>query len=78
MEERLKEYNVEYLKRPVEEENGTKIEQIFFNDPDGFMIEIGDCENLKLVRAASIGKIKLPMDRHIPPVDIENAIHNKE
>jgi hypothetical protein len=70
MEEKLKELNIKYMKRAVEdEENGTRIDQLFFNDPDGFMIEICNCENLKLVPAGSLGKIKLPFDRHNPPVE---------
>ncbi|KDP43609.1 hypothetical protein JCGZ_16896 [Jatropha curcas] len=71
MEKRLKEFNVKYMKRTVDE-HGTKIDQLFFNDPDGFMIEICNCENLKLVPAASLGKIKLPMDRHTPPVEVQS------
>ncbi|XP_061995495.1 LOW QUALITY PROTEIN: glyoxylase I 4 [Rosa rugosa] len=71
MVKKLEELNIEYMKRTVEDDkNGTKIDQIFFNDPDGFMIEICNCENLKLVPAGSLGKIKLPIDRHNPPVDM--------
>ncbi|KAL5762626.1 hypothetical protein ACOSP7_018890 [Xanthoceras sorbifolium] len=70
---RLEEMDVKYMKRTVEDkENGTVIDQLFFNDPDGFMIEICNCENLKLVPAGSLGKIKLPADRHNPPVDLKN------
>lgn len=72
MEKRLKEMNVKYMKRTVEDESGTKIDQLFFNDPDGFMIEICNCENLKLVRASSLGTIKLPIDKHNPPVDVDD------
>lgn len=74
MEVRLKAFNnIEYIKRTVEDnENGTSIDQLFFNDPDGFMIEICNCENLKLVPAGSLGKIKLPFDRHYPPVEVNN------
>ncbi|KAJ7949219.1 Lactoylglutathione lyase / glyoxalase I family protein [Quillaja saponaria] len=65
MERRLKELNVKYKKRTVEDdESETAIDQLFFNDPDGFMVEICNCENLKLVPAGSFGKIKLPFDRH--------------
>lgn len=75
MEERLKESNIKYMKRAVEDdENGTAIDQLFFNDPDGFMIEICNCENLKLVPAGSLGKIKLPFDRHNPPVEQVNGV----
>lgn len=73
MEVRLKEFNIKYIKRTVEDnENRTSIDQLFFNDPDGFMIEICNCENLKLVPAGSLGKIKLPFDRHYPPVKVNN------
>jgi hypothetical protein len=71
MEEKLKEVNIKYVKRTVEdEENGTRIDQLFFNDPDGFMIEICNCENLKLVPAGSLSKIKLPFDTHNSPLQI--------
>lgn len=71
MEQKLKELNIKYMKRTVEdEENGTTIDQLFFNDPDGFMIEICNCENPKIVPAGSFDKIKLPFDRHNPPVQI--------
>ncbi|KAF3437363.1 hypothetical protein FNV43_RR20116 [Rhamnella rubrinervis] len=47
VEEKLKERNVKYIKRTVEDdEDGTAIDQMFFDDPDGFMIEICICENL--------------------------------
>ena len=64
MEQKLKDLNIKYKKRIVEDvENWTQIDQLFFNDPDGFMIEICNCENLKLVPTGSLGKIKLPVDR---------------
>ncbi|OMO69710.1 hypothetical protein CCACVL1_19319 [Corchorus capsularis] len=72
MEQRLKDFNTKYIKRTMEDESGAKIDQLFFNDPDGFMIEICNCENLKLVPAGSMGKIKLPLDRHNPPLDLHN------
>ncbi|RZB93382.1 hypothetical protein D0Y65_024978 [Glycine soja] len=40
MEKKLKEKNVKYMKRTLEREDGTTMDQIFFNDPDGFMVEI--------------------------------------
>lgn len=80
VEEKLKERNIKYVKRTVEDdddeddEEGTAIDQMFFNDPDGFMIEICNCESLKLVPAASLGQIKLPLDRHNPPLELPH--HN--
>ncbi|KAJ0039229.1 hypothetical protein Pint_23872 [Pistacia integerrima] len=62
IEKRLKEFNIKYMKRTVEDdESGTAIDQLFFNDPDGFMIEICNCENLKLVPAGSFGPNKAPI-----------------
>ncbi|KAE8715129.1 serine/threonine-protein kinase-like protein [Hibiscus syriacus] len=72
MEGRLKEFNTKYIKRTMEDGNGTKIDQLFFNDPDDFMVEICNCENVKLVPAGSMGKRKLPFDHHNPPVDLNN------
>ncbi|XP_045830820.1 LOW QUALITY PROTEIN: glyoxylase I 4 [Trifolium pratense] len=63
MEKKLKEMNAE---------DETTMDQLFFNDPDGFMVEICNCENLKLIPANSRGKIKLPADRHTPPVETTN------
>lgn len=75
MEKKLKEMNVKYMKRNLETEGGTTMDQIFFNDPDGFMVEICNCENLKLVPAGSLGRIKLPMDRHTPPIETNQSDH---
>nr|GMD38225.1 lactoylglutathione lyase [Ipomoea batatas] len=71
MERRLKELKVKYMKRTVGEGEGEAIDHLFFRDPDGFMIEICNCENITLVPQASLGKIKLPSDRHTPPVQPE-------
>lgn len=71
MEKKLKERNVKYMKRTVGEDDGA-IDQLFFKDPDGFMIEICNCENLKLVPQRSIGKIKLPIGKHNPPIELGN------
>ncbi|XP_059311030.1 glyoxylase I 4 [Lycium ferocissimum] len=70
MVQRLEQFKIKYLKRTVGEEEGAAIDQLFFKDPDGFMIEICNCENVKLVPQRSIGRIKFPSDRHNPPVDL--------
>lgn len=44
VEELLKEHGIKYSRTTLDE-NGVKIEQVFFHDPDGFMIEICTCEN---------------------------------
>ncbi|KAL2329315.1 hypothetical protein Fmac_022742 [Flemingia macrophylla] len=76
MEKRLKEKNVKYMKRTLDAEDGNTMDQIFFNDPDGFMVEICNCDNLKLVPTDSLSKIMLPMDRHIPPVETNQNDHD--
>ncbi|GER48622.1 lactoylglutathione lyase / glyoxalase I family protein [Striga asiatica] len=67
MEQKLKEGGVKYMKRTIGEEEGAPIDQLFLNDPDGFMIEICNCENLKL---QSSQPIKLPSDKHNPPIEL--------
>ncbi|KAL6557605.1 hypothetical protein OROMI_017955 [Orobanche minor] len=70
MEQKLKERNIKYLKRTVGGEEGAPIDQLFFKDPDGFMIEICNCENLKLIPQGSVGRIRLPSDKHNPPIEL--------
>ncbi|CAI9102930.1 OLC1v1001325C1 [Oldenlandia corymbosa var. corymbosa] len=72
MELKLKEFDIKCIKRTVGDEEAGAIDQLFFNDPDGFMIEICNCENVKLVPQRSIGKIKFPPGRHNPPLDLDS------
>lgn len=65
VEKKLKEMELKY-KRSMVEEGGIHVDQLFFHDPDGFMIEICDCDNLPVVpiaggmaRACSL--VNLPM-----------------
>ena len=75
MEKKLKDLNIKYKKMTVEDvENRTKIDKLFFNDPNGFMIEICNCENLKLVPTGSLGN---PVAKHNPPVEMENGDDTK-
>ncbi|VAH02975.1 unnamed protein product [Triticum turgidum subsp. durum] len=73
VERRLKELGIPYIQRCVEE-GGIYVDQIFFHDPDGFMIEICNCDNLPIVpladqtfamaackRAASVKQQQVPM-----------------
>lgn len=48
VEKRLKEMETEYIKCRVEE-SGINVDQIFFHDPDGTMIEICNCDNLPVI-----------------------------
>ncbi|WOL08994.1 hypothetical protein Cni_G17747 [Canna indica] len=48
VEKKLKEMNIAYVQSRVEE-GGVFVDQLFFHDPDGFMIEICNCENLPVI-----------------------------
>ncbi|KAL8139405.1 hypothetical protein V2J09_005426 [Rumex salicifolius] len=45
---KLEKMGVEY-KRARVEEGGIHVDQLFFHDPDGFMIEICNCDNLPVI-----------------------------
>ncbi|XP_058774107.1 glyoxylase I 4-like [Vicia villosa] len=44
----LEEMKIDFA-RALVEENGVKVDQLFFHDPDGFMIEICNCDNLPVI-----------------------------
>ncbi|KAE8680812.1 arginase [Hibiscus syriacus] len=48
VEKKLKDMEIEYVRAMVEEA-GIYVEQLFFHDPDGFMIEICNCDNLPVI-----------------------------
>ncbi|KAJ6829795.1 uncharacterized protein M6B38_355660 [Iris pallida] len=48
VEKKLKEMGIKYVQRRVEEE-GVYVDQLFFHDPDGFMIEICNCDILPVI-----------------------------
>ena len=69
VEQKLKEMNINYMKRTINEEEGAPIDKLFFNNPDGFMVELCNCKNLELVPGgSSMGRMKLPRDRHNRPL----------
>ncbi|KAG0583396.1 hypothetical protein M758_3G134600 [Ceratodon purpureus] len=43
VEQALQEHGIKYTRKTIDEA-GVSIEQVFFHDPDGFMIEICTCE----------------------------------
>ncbi|KAF9613207.1 hypothetical protein IFM89_006308 [Coptis chinensis] len=51
VEKKLKEMGLEFISRTVEE-GGIYVDQLFFHDPDGFMIEICNCDNLPVIPLA--------------------------
>jgi len=44
VERKLQEMNMKYVKRIVED-GGIYVDQLFIHDPDGFMVELCNCEN---------------------------------
>ncbi|KAI3437229.1 VOC domain-containing protein [Psidium guajava] len=51
VEKKLKEMGMGYVRAAVEE-GGIQVEQLFFHDPDGFMIEICNCDSLPVIPLA--------------------------
>lgn len=51
VEKKLKEMKIHHA-RSVVEEGGVHVDQLFFHDPDGFMIEICNCDSLPMVPLA--------------------------
>eukprot|EP00253_Pinus_taeda_P010196 PITA_10196 len=56
-EKRLQEMNIKYKKRVVED-GGLYVDQLFFHDPDGNMIEICNCENLPVIPVRSPSAVR--------------------
>ncbi|KAJ0009784.1 hypothetical protein Pint_32850 [Pistacia integerrima] len=55
---KLEAMNIEYVTAVVEE-GGITVDQLFFHDPDGYMIEICNCQNLPVLPLSSC-PLKLP------------------
>lgn len=73
VEKKLKEMEIKHVRARVEE-GGIYVDQLFFHDPDGFMIEICNCDNLpvipiggELVRSCSIVKFELLQQQQQTP-----------
>ncbi|KAK1300775.1 hypothetical protein QJS10_CPB13g01184 [Acorus calamus] len=54
---KLEEMGMEYVTAVVEE-GGIKVDQLFFHDPDGYMIEICNCDNLPVLPLSGACPIK--------------------
>ncbi|EYU21620.1 hypothetical protein ABFS82_09G094500 [Erythranthe guttata] len=65
VEKKLTEMGIDWVRQRVEE-GGIYVDQLFFHDPDGFMIEICNCDNMPIVPLAgemvrSCSRINLQM-----------------
>ncbi|XP_030968075.1 uncharacterized protein LOC115988634 isoform X2 [Quercus lobata] len=68
VEKKLKEMEISYVRSMVEE-GGIHVDQLFFHDPDGFMVEICDCDNLPVIplageMARSCSRLNVQMVQH--------------
>ncbi|KAL6848012.1 hypothetical protein ACP4OV_022140 [Aristida adscensionis] len=59
VQRRLKELGIRHVQRRVEE-GGIHVDQLFFHDPDGFMIEVCTCDNLPVVPLLPDAALALP------------------
>ncbi|KAI4329317.1 hypothetical protein L6164_021598 [Bauhinia variegata] len=70
VEKKLKEMEIDYVRATVEE-GGIQVDQLFFHDPDGFMIEICNCDSLPVIplvgeMARSCSRLNLQMMHQQP------------
>uniref|UniRef100_A0A0D9UXD5 VOC domain-containing protein n=1 Tax=Leersia perrieri TaxID=77586 RepID=A0A0D9UXD5_9ORYZ len=66
VQRRLKEMGVSYVQRRVEE-GGIHVDQVFFHDPDGFMIEVCTCDKLPVVPLVDAAAAQSISGRTTPP-----------
>ncbi|KAL0354779.1 UNVERIFIED_CONTAM: hypothetical protein Sradi_3924800 [Sesamum radiatum] len=77
VEKKLTEMGIDWVRQRVEE-GGIYVDQLFFHDPDGFMIEICNCDNIPVIPLAgemvrSCSRLNLhqqpqPQQIHVPVV----------
>ncbi|CAA2982346.1 metallothiol transferase -like [Olea europaea subsp. europaea] len=63
--QKLEEMKIEYVTAVVKE-GGITVDQLFFHDPDGYMIEICNCQNLPVLPLSSCPLKKLPNPTNLP------------
>ena len=76
VEKKLKEMGMEYTRQKVVE-GGIEVDQLFFHDPDGFMVEICNCDNLpviplagQMVRTCSRLNLQMKQQQPMPVVKL--------
>ncbi|CAA3030896.1 metallothiol transferase [Olea europaea subsp. europaea] len=73
VEKKLGEMEIEYVRQRVEE-GGVNVDQLFFHDPDGFMVEICNCDNLPVIPlTGEMGLIKTGDYHEVKAVHVELA-----
>ena len=73
VEKKLKEMDINHVRARVEE-GGIQVDQLFFHDPDGFMVEICNCECLPVIPL--VGEVARSCSRVImtQPPQIQNVV----
>ncbi|GFY96977.1 lactoylglutathione lyase [Actinidia rufa] len=71
VEKKLEDMGIHYARQRVEE-GGIYVDQLFFHDPDGFMIEICNCDNLPVIPLAT------EMVRSCSRVNLQNLQHQQQ
>lgn len=74
VERKLKDMKIKYVKR-ILEDSGIFVDQLFIHDPDGFMIEICNCENIPVEPINTVGyaSCRLP-----PAIDKKREVIHTE
>jgi len=73
VERKLQEMKIKYVKRIVEE-GGIYVDQLFIHDPDCYMVEVCNCENLPvepIVGSASACTLRLPSLPRTPLIGVQ-------
>ncbi|RWR97214.1 metallothiol transferase FosB-like protein [Cinnamomum micranthum f. kanehirae] len=64
---KLEAMNIDYVTAVVEE-GGVKVDQLFFHDPDGYMVEICNCDNLPVLPLSACTFKKLAYPKDLPSI----------
>lgn len=73
VERKLQEMKMKYVKRIVEE-GGIYVDQLFIHDPDCYMVEVCNCENLPvepIMGSASACTLRLPSNPRNPLIGVQ-------
>ncbi|GMN60892.1 hypothetical protein TIFTF001_029974 [Ficus carica] len=77
VEKKLKEMGIQYVKTRLEE-GGINVDQLFFHDPDGLMIEICNCDNLPVIPLTGGETVISSCSRiscNVQPQQIQQPVH---
>nr|GMD10112.1 metallothiol transferase FosB-like [Ipomoea batatas] len=74
--QKLDEIGIEYVTAKVKE-GGVIVDQLFFHDPDGYMIEICNCQNLPVLPLSSSCPLKPKFPTQQPPSSFYGKVMSK-